>query len=54
MSTCFKRTIIDSLLYLFETYAVEMMVKPIYEYTQFAIQDSCLFGTNPWKILAPP
>ena len=24
------------------------------EYTQFAIQDSCLFGPNPWKILAPP
>ena len=23
-------------------------------YTQFAIQDSCLFGPNPWKILAPP
>ena len=24
------------------------------EYTQFAIQDSGLFGPNPWKILAPP
>ena len=23
-------------------------------YTQFAIQDSRLFGPNPWKILAPP
>ena len=23
-------------------------------YTQFAIQDSGLFGPNPWKILAPP
>ena len=23
-------------------------------YTQFAIQDSCLFGPNPWKILALP
>ena len=23
-------------------------------YTQFAIQDSSLFGPNPWKILAPP
>ena len=24
------------------------------KYTQFAIQDSCLFGPNPWKVLAPP
>ena len=23
-------------------------------YTQFAIQDSGLFGPDPWKILAPP
>ena len=23
-------------------------------YTQFAIQDSRLFGPNPWKIVAPP
>ena len=27
--------------------------KGIY-YTQFAIQDSRLFGPNPWKVLAPP
>ena len=26
----------------------------IQAYTQFAIQDSCLFGPNPWKVLAPP
>ena len=41
--------------YVTSRYATERCLWSFFlGYTQFAIQDSRLFGPNPWKILAPP